>query len=64
MKRPRGFMHREGGATSVEYAIMASFIAVVIILAVVALGSATRASYECSASKVGALATTPGDPDC
>jgi Flp pilus assembly pilin Flp len=57
-------MHREGGATSVEYAIMASFIAVVIILAVAALGSATRTSYECSASKVGALATTPGDPDC
>jgi Flp pilus assembly pilin Flp len=57
-------MHREGGATSVEYAIMASFIAVVIILAVAALGSATRASYECSASKVGELMTTPGDPDC
>jgi hypothetical protein len=43
---------------------MASLIAVVIMLAVGAVGSASKASYECTASKVGALATAPGDPDC
>jgi Flp pilus assembly pilin Flp len=52
------------GATSVEYAIMASLVAVVIMLAVAALGTATRISYECSASKVAALSTAPGEPDC
>jgi Flp pilus assembly pilin Flp len=57
---PRG----HEGATSVEYAIMASLVAVIIMLAVAALGTATRMSYECSASKVGALSTAPGEPDC
>jgi Flp pilus assembly pilin Flp len=57
---PRG----HEGATSVEYAIMASLVAVVVMLAVAALGTATRISYECAASRVGALSTAPGEPDC
>jgi hypothetical protein len=34
------------------------------MLAVAALGTATRISYECAASKVAALSTAPGEPDC
>jgi Flp pilus assembly pilin Flp len=52
------------GATSIEYALMAALVAVVIMLAVMAVGTATRTSLECSASKVGALSTAPGEPDC
>jgi Flp pilus assembly pilin Flp len=63
MDRKRVLLRNEG-ATSIEYAIVASLIAVVIVLAVAAVGTATRLSYECSAAKVGALATSPGDPDC
>ena len=49
------------GATAVEYAIMVSLIAVVIIGAVVALGTTTNAMYDCAASAVSGL---PEAPDC
>jgi len=39
------FLNDEHGATAVEYAIMISLIAVVIVLAVAFLGSATRALF-------------------
>jgi Flp pilus assembly pilin Flp len=43
------------GATAVEYAIMVSLIAVVIIVAVTALGINLKASFDCSAENIGAL---------
>lgn len=36
----------EGGATAVEYALMVALIAVVIILAVTALGLAAKGKFE------------------
>lgn len=36
----------EAGVTSIEYAIMASLIAVVIVLAVTALGSRVESLYQ------------------
>jgi Flp pilus assembly pilin Flp len=63
MRRHRRAWGHEG-VTSVEYAIMPSLVAVVVMLAVAALGTATRMSYECGASKVAALSTAPGEPDC
>lgn len=39
-------MRDERGATAVEYAILASLIAVVIIVAVTAFGLATRDLFE------------------
>jgi pilus assembly protein Flp/PilA len=59
---PRG---DQSGATSVEYGLMAALIAAVIVLAVLALGSATKAAYDCGASKVeGANQSVPVDQDC
>ena len=51
----------ELGATAVEYAIMAALIAVVIIVAVTAVGVNLTGSFECAASAVGAL---PGLDPC
>jgi pilus assembly protein Flp/PilA len=51
----------EGGATAVEYAIMASLIAVVIVVAVTLLGSNLNELFGCAATKVGGL---PGDTPC
>lgn len=39
---------RERGATSIEYAIVASAIAAVIIVAVAFLGRATTENFECT----------------
>jgi pilus assembly protein Flp/PilA len=50
-------------ATAVEYAIMSALIAVVIIVAVAAVGLNLKASYECTATQVGSLMTDPG-ADC
>lgn len=44
IERPGG---REGGATSVEYAILAALIAAVIITAVVVVGQGTQGNLEC-----------------
>ena len=40
------FIHEEKGATSAEYAILASLIAVVIIVSVTFLGLATNDLFE------------------
>ncbi len=56
-----GLPWHEEGATAVEYAIMVALIAVVIIVAVTAVGSTLNESLECVASAVGAL---PGVDDC
>ena len=45
------FVYEEQGATSVEYAIMVSLIAVVIIVAVTALGLATHSLFNNSATR-------------
>ena len=42
------------GATAVEYAIMVSLIAVVVVVAVVALGQRTSDLHQCSADAVAA----------
>lgn len=61
----RGWSRSDEGATAAEYAIMASLIAVVIIVAVAALGSALGDSYDCTATHIGSLTTeSPGDVDC
>lgn len=44
----------EGGATAVEYALMVALIAVVIIVAVAALGTASRDKFQTVANTVGA----------
>jgi pilus assembly protein Flp/PilA len=60
----RAWARPDEGATAVEYAIMAALVAVVIIVAVAALGLNMKASYECTASRVGELGTAPGEPEC
>jgi Flp pilus assembly pilin Flp len=52
------------GATSVEYAIIASLIAVVIVLVVMGLGLATRGSFECSAETYDAATEGIVDHEC
>lgn len=51
----------EAGATAVEYAIMVALIAVVIIVAVAAVGTNLKESIDCAATAVGAL---PGIDAC
>ena len=46
------FFENENGATSVEYAIMASLIAVVIIAAVTAVGLATNTLFSDAAEEL------------
>jgi len=53
--------HEEGGATAVEYGIMAALIAVVIVVAVAAVGSNLLETLDCAARAVGAL---PGLEAC
>lgn len=57
----RGPVRGEHGATAIEYAIMAALIAVVIIVAVAAVGTNLKESYDCAATAVGAL---PGADPC
>ncbi|GAA0536477.1 pilus assembly protein Flp/PilA [Rhizomicrobium palustre] len=40
------FLHDESGATAIEYALVASLIAAVIVLAVTNLGQSVLALYE------------------
>lgn len=40
------FLHDEAGATAIEYALLASLIAVVIITSVTALGTNLKSSYN------------------
>lgn len=39
------FLEDEGGATSIEYAVMASIMALVLVATVGGLGSKVKASY-------------------
>lgn len=42
----------EEGATAVEYGLMVALIAVVIIVAVVALGNQTSSTFDCTATAI------------
>jgi len=46
IKKLEAFLKSDGGATSAEYAIMASLIAAVIVLAVTAFGVAVNDLFE------------------
>ena len=46
------FISSEEGATAVEYAIMVSLIAAVVVLAVTAIGTGVNANFEYVAEKV------------
>lgn len=48
----RRFLRDEEGATAVEYALMVALIAVVIILAVTAIGTGARDKFEEVASAI------------
>jgi len=45
MQAVRAFWQDQSGATSMEYSIMASCIAVAVVVAVNALGSAVKGNY-------------------
>lgn len=49
------------GASAVEYAIMVSMIAVVVIAAVAFIGYSLKSDFECSSSWI---ASMPSDPGC
>lgn len=51
----------QSGASAVEYAIMVSLIAVVVIAAVAFIGFSLNDDFECAASWVGSM---PSDPGC
>jgi pilus assembly protein Flp/PilA len=44
-KLARRFLQDDSGATSIEYAIIASVVSIVIVTAVAGLGSKLKASY-------------------
>ena len=44
-KLARRFLHDDRGATSIEYAIIASVVSIVILTAVTGLGSTLKGSY-------------------
>lgn len=50
----------DAGATAVEYAIMVSLIAVVVIVAVAALGTETSELHQCTSDAIDAAATYTG----
>lgn len=52
----------EVGATAVEYAIMVSLVAVVVIVAVVALGGRVSSQFDCTGDAVANAQTYPGGP--
>ena len=45
MTKVLAFLHNQSGATSIEYALLASGVAVVIVAAVNNLGSAVKDNY-------------------
>ena len=51
------FFENENGATSVEYAIMASLIALVVISAVAAVGLATNTLFSDAAEELEKMTT-------
>ena len=54
----------ESGATSVEYALMAALIALVIFGAVAYLGTSLFDSYECTGEHVSQLTDDPRSVTC
>ena len=50
-RRPAG-LRSESGATAVEYALMVTFIAIVIIVAVLALGSTLSSVFIEASTKI------------
>ena len=52
MRRPKGRMRDDRGSTATEYALIASLIAVVIIVAVFVLGGTVRDLFDSAASSV------------
>jgi pilus assembly protein Flp/PilA len=51
----------EAGATAVEYGVMVALIAIVIIVAVVALGQNLSDTFDCAGTAVGGM---PEVDDC
>jgi Flp pilus assembly pilin Flp len=47
-----GRFRDEGAATAVEYAILASLIAAVIVMAVFAVGRATQGNFDCTGESI------------
>lgn len=45
----RDFWHHEHGATAIEYALLASFIAVVIVASVTSLGGTVSSLFQSTA---------------
>ena len=43
-------LRQERGATAVEYAIMAGFVAAVVVFAVTALGTSTKGNFQSAAT--------------
>lgn len=52
--RTRQLVARDDGATAVEYGIMVALIAAVIIVSVIAVGTATQESFQCTADRIDA----------
>lgn len=52
------FMNDEEGVTAIEYALIASLIAVVVILAVTQTGSAVKAVFVTICTKLGGATCT------
>jgi pilus assembly protein Flp/PilA len=53
MKMLRRFFHDAGGATSIEYAIIASLLSIAIVVAVAALGSSLKVRYDSVSDALG-----------
>jgi len=53
MERIKNFFKDESGATAVEYGLMVALIAVVIIGAVTALGTAVNGKFQTAAETIG-----------
>jgi pilus assembly protein Flp/PilA len=56
MKKLMGFFKDEEGATAVEYAIMVALIAAVVIGAVTALGTTSKATFNKAVTAMGGTA--------
>ena len=52
LQRLRSWAASEQAASGVEYAIMAGFIAAVVIVAVAFLGQSTKGTYDCTKESI------------
>ena len=55
-RRARAFLRDEGGATAIEYALIAGLISVAIVLGAAALGGEVRRIFDMIASRYVAAA--------